>query len=182
MSSHRGRPASHPTDAHGLVACPGPSSLALPAAGYGRGGRGDGPSRRQREGLPMHVCTSSRVHGGICTWPPAYLVYLRLCSFLPVLEGNRKETQALSQGTHRAPQARSQGLPAGVPQPGTGHTHPDTHTSPGFVHTCACPDMNIHASTHTPLGSNTHVHAHTHALIHTSTRVSSDIGVSAYRF
>ena len=29
MSSHRGRPASHPTDAHGLVACPGLSFLPL---------------------------------------------------------------------------------------------------------------------------------------------------------
>lgn len=45
MSSHRGRPASHPTDAHGLVACPGPSSLAragcwLWMRGKGRAGLG----------------------------------------------------------------------------------------------------------------------------------------------
>lgn len=66
MSSHRGRPASHPTDAHGLVACPGPSSLAPLAGSLGRGeeemgpaGWGGGsPVQGKRQELHTHMGTS----------------------------------------------------------------------------------------------------------------------------
>lgn len=61
MSSHRGRPASHPTDAHGLVACPGPSSLAQLAGSEdeGEGERGLGRRRPSpgAEGVSVHEFT-----------------------------------------------------------------------------------------------------------------------------
>lgn len=154
--------------------CPWPGGLSWPRLPCPAGcwlwkGWGMGLSRGTRRG-----CTSTwaRVHSRVHTWSLTYLVHLLICSFLPVLEGNRKETQALSQGTYRGPGCLRDSLPESHSLTGTGHTRPDAHTALGS-------GTPLHARTlpftcpHTCLWTQTHTCTHTPT--HTSRCASSDL-------
>ena len=186
MSSHRGRPASHPTDAHGLVACPGPSSFAW--AGFwlwtrrtGRVGLGRRRPCPGAEGRG-HTRTCARVHlslqlsSRLVTHLPSGPAGL----LLPACAGWKREGDPGS--VPRDPQKSSNtvsGTRARVPQPSCQHgSRTSRHTrAAGLMHTSVhmSPDTwpyitpNNQVSPHWLLDSSTH--SHTPALTH----VTSDI-------
>lgn len=167
MSSHRGRPASHPTDAHGLVAYPGSSSLA-PLAGRGGGGREvdceGGEEEEALSGAEGGVHLSSQLSSSLVT---VYLVSLQ-----PLLLPNLPVPLPCGMDTRKAPRACPQGPPEILKLrlrdtdtlvgphsllASSGHTHLDTHMSthvPPEAH--ANPDTRFY--THTPTHIPTCVH------------------------
>lgn len=169
MSSHRGRPASHSTDAHGLVACPGPSSLARAGCRLWMRGRGEwgweggGPVRGAEGGGYACTCAQVRLSSQLSSRLVTHLSSGAAGLLLPACAGWTQEGDPGS--VPRDPQ-RSSNTVSGTTQPSCQHgSHTARHTCCGLMNPCVhvSPDMCAHivpnnqVSAHLLLDSSAHM-------------------------
>lgn len=190
MSSHWGRPASHPTDAHGLVACPGPSSLAplgscrLPKRGKGRWAGCVGLGRRRPccgrgrgyTGKCVGVRLSSQLSSCLVTHLPRVPANLLLLTCLCHRETERERWPSPQGSPEVLKHCLKDTLLESYCLPvGSSHTHADTlmpthiplaheylcvHKPWHMYHTSGLKHIRAHTNSDIQVSSDTHVSTH----------------------